>query len=168
MGKLFLRYAHQDDGMFLFELVNDRECRANAFDSHEITIEEHLLWLDNTLHSGTKKQYILMDGTLAVGQGRLEMNGNACRISYSIIPERRGYGYGKRLILLLGNAFLKDFPNCNYCYGEVKKKNVASQKIFEESGYSVEEKADIFVYRKYIDFYKKLSDIDDANRGYCY
>ena len=165
MEELFLRYACQDDAIFLFNLANDKESRENSFNTHEISYKEHMAWLEEMLRSEMCRQYIMMDGTLPVGQGRLEMNGNACRISYSIIPERRGYGYGERLIFLLGNAFLRDFPECNYCYGETLKRNVASQKIFEKLGYSAEEKEDIFVYRKYVESYKMISDIDDVNKG---
>lgn len=150
MEDLFLRYACKDDAMFLLKLANDKECRENSFNSHEISLKEHIVWLEKILHSETCRQYIMMEGTLAVGQGRLEMNGNACRISYGIIPERRGCGFGKRLIHLLENAVLKDFPNCSYYYGEVLKRNVASQKIFVKLGFTAEEKEHIFCYRKYV------------------
>lgn len=165
MGDIFLRYALLDDGMFLLELANNRECRENAFDSHKITIEEHMSWLEKILHSETKKQYILMDGTVPVGQGRLETEDDTCKISYDIIPERRGCGYGKLLIQLLNNAALKDLPNCSYSYGEVLKGNIASQKVFEELGYTGEEQKECFCYRKHIEYIEISQSVNSLTRG---
>ena len=95
-----------------------------------------------------------MDGLTPVGQGRLEASGETCRISYSIISERRGCGYGKILIKLLNNAAVKDFQECNSCFGEVLRENVASQKIFEELGFEAEEREKYFRYKKWIGYCK--------------
>ena len=111
-------------------------------------------WFRGTLLSRTQKQYILMDGITPIGQGRLEASGETCRISYSIIPERRGCGYGKALIKLLNNAAVKDFQECNRCFGEVLKENIASQKIFEELGFTAEEREKFFWYNKRIEYCK--------------
>jgi hypothetical protein len=148
MKKVFLRYATKDDAMFLFELVNDRECRKNSLNSKEITYEEHIQWLNAVLCSETRCQYILMEEEKSIGQGRLERIQDGCRISYSVIPQRRGCGYGKILLELLNNAILEDFQSCVYSYGEVLQKNIASQKIFEELGYKAEKLDTIFCYRK--------------------
>lgn len=144
MRKVSLRNATKNDVFFLFELINDSECRHNSLRSEEIIFESHKKWLQETLHSKTRKQYILMDGDTAVGQGRLELVEEGCRISYSIIPERRGAGYGKVLLKLLNNMILEVFPCCTYSYGEALRHNVASQRIFEELGYEREETKDFF------------------------
>lgn len=150
MENIFLRRGIQEDVMFLFKLANDKECKNNSLNPHEITLEEHMKWFKEMLLSNTQRQYILMDGSQSVGQGRLEIIGDSCRISYSIIPERRGQGYGKCLIQLLNQTIPKDFSNCICCFGEVLKKNIASQKIFDELGYTSEEREDYFYYYKYI------------------
>lgn len=148
MENIFIRYAVDKDASFLFQLVNDRLCRENSLNSQKITLEEHMDWFKKILHSDAQRQYILMNGTSPIGQGRLEARGDACRISYSIVQKYRGCGYGKILIQLLNNAAAKDFPECNSCFGEVLKGNVASQKIFEELGFSFEERDDYFYYLK--------------------
>ena len=154
MRDIFLRYAVQEDAEFLFKLVNDRECRENSLNQNKITLKEHMNWFREILYSRTQKQYILMVGNTPVGQGRLEARGESCRISYSILPEYRGYGYGKILIKLLNNAAIKDFQGCRSCFGEVIKGNIASQKIFEELGYITEEKVQYLRYNKQIEYYK--------------
>ena len=148
MKNIFLRHAAKDDEMFLFKLVNDRECRKNSLNSKKIALEDHEQWLNTILSSKSCQQYILMEEDVPIGQGRLELIGKGCRISYSVIPQRRGCGYGKILLELLNNAILEDFPSCAYSYGEVLQKNIASQKIFEELGYKAEKQDNIFCYRK--------------------
>ena len=148
MGKLYLRYAVQDDCKFLFDLVNDKECRENSLDSRQILMEDHAKWFEKTLHTDTKKIYILMDDEERIGQGRLELLGYKCRISYSIIPARRGGGYGKQLLELLGYAAVQEFSQCQLIYGEVLQKNVVSQKAFEDLGYIAEDVGDYFLYNR--------------------
>lgn len=152
-GNIFLRDAVEEDAVFLFDLVNDFECRNNSFHPDKVLYEEHLKWLKKILTSQTQKQYILVEGEKLIGQGRLELIGSTCRISYSVIPERRGCGYGKVLVQLLNNAIIQSFPDCLYSYGEVLKKNVSSQKIFEELGYEMEEREEYFYYQKQTDYY---------------
>lgn len=165
MEGIFLRDAVQEDAEFLFNLVNDSECRGNSFNPQKITRKERIDWFRGILLSGTQKQYILMDGIMPVGQGRMEASGETCRISYSIIPERRGCGYGKVLIKLLNNAAIKDFQECNHCFGEVLKENIASQKIFEELGYTVEERDQYFGYNKRIEYCKTDQEFIQKNQG---
>lgn len=168
MEDIFLRYAVQSDAGFLFELVNERECRKNSLNPKEITLESHMNWFHEILHSEKKKQYILMEGSKPVGQGRLESKGETCRISYSIIPERRGCGYGKYLIQLLNNAVIKDFPECVSCFGEVIPENIASQKIFMELGYNVEKRDNYFYCYKHIKYCEADQELIENRTGGYY
>lgn len=154
MEQMELRHATIDDTMFLFELVNEHECRKNSLNSNLITFEEHGEWMRQILFSDVKRQYIFSVSDCPVGQGRLELVGDSCRISYSLIPKYRGCGYGKILVQLLNNMALQDFPDCKYSFGEVLKWNVASQKIFEELGYQADQRDDFFFYRKKIEYYE--------------
>lgn len=154
MEQMELRHATIDDTMFLFELVNEHECRKNSLNSNFITFEEHEEWMRQILCSDVKRQYIFSVCDCPVGQGRLELVGDSCRISYSLIPKYRGCGYGKILVQLLNNIALQDFPDCKYSFGEVLKWNVASQKIFEELGYQADQRDDFFSYRKKIEYYE--------------
>ena len=96
--EVVLRDANEQDVMFLFHLANDPECRKNSLNSEIIFLDDHLIWFQQMMKNHMKKQYILMDCCERVGQGRLEQIGNECRISYSIVPEYRGCGYGKVLL----------------------------------------------------------------------
>lgn len=165
MEDIFLRYAVQEDAEFLFKLINDRECRRSSLNSGKINWNEHMDWFRKILLSGTQKQYILMDRETPVGQGRVEASGETCRISYSIISERRGCGYGKILVGLLNNAAVKDFRGCNSCFGEVLRENIASQKMFEELGFASEEQEKYFRYKKRIEYCEIEQEISKKNGG---
>lgn len=156
-----MRCANREDIEFLFQLVNDEECRKNSLNSQIISIEEHRKWFENILHTDTQRIYILMNGNESIGQGRLELTGCKCRISYSITPRMRGSGYGKLLLKWLGCACMKEFSQCQMVYAEVLKNNVASQKIFKGLGYIVEDKGDYFYYyRERLSFTKDSMDVE--------
>ena len=150
MGQVSLRNATMDDAGFLFALVNDLECRKNSLNPDKISFEKHIEWLKKILVSQKKRQYILIENDEPIGQGRLELVEAGCRISYSIIPQRRGCGYGKLLLRLLNKLILEVFPCCVYSYGEVMPYNVASQRVFEELGYEVQVADGFLCYRKKI------------------
>lgn len=131
MSKLYLRKANKGDVLFILNLANDPECRKNSFNSEMISLDVHMKWFDRILSSNVDSFYILMDENIAIGQSRLELRDEKCRISYSIIQERRGCGYGKMLLCMLMKKALQDYPICKTFYAEVLPGNVASQKIFE-------------------------------------
>lgn len=158
MKKIYLRPAAMNDAMFLFELANDSECRNNSLNSDKISFENHMEWFKEILEAPEKRQYILMDENQPVGQGRLELTEKGCRISYSIIPHRRGCGYGEILLKLLNNAILDEFPSCTYSYGEVLPHNVASRKIFENLGYYSKSLENYYHYKKEITYYDENLD----------
>lgn len=162
MGKLFLRKATVDDKDFIFTLANNAECRQNSFSAKKIAEDEHEKWFEEVLQSRTKRLLVLMDEEMKVGQGRVDYISDQCKISYSIIPERRGYGYGRILILQLLQFIRKDFPQCKYSYGEVKYKNIASQKVFEMLNFKMEDKGNYFLYYKDMD--EEPADFDGVER----
>lgn len=132
MENLYLRNADMKDLLFVYHLANESEVRNNSLNTNKISIDEHKKWFQNILNAKKASLYILMDSDIAVGQGRLEIVNGKCRISYSIVPDRRGRGYGKKLLNLLLKKMKEDYPECKICYAEVLAGNVASRKIFEE------------------------------------
>lgn len=148
MGKIYLREACWDDKDFLFNLVNDEGCRKNSLNPKHIPLVEHERWFKKALDMGTQRIYILLDDGRRIGQGRLELRDEGCRISYSIVPEWRGCGYGGYLLEALCPMVAEVFPRCRRVYGEVLRWNVASQRIFADLGFSAEERADYLIYYK--------------------
>lgn len=146
MGKIYLRKAMEEDRELLLVWANEEECRKNSLNQRIITIEEHNRWFEKNFHSGGCQIYILMDGDVCIGQARLESTDGRGRISYSIDKKNRGMGYGKLLLSLMLQAAVTDFPLCKELYAEVRKDNVASQKVFEQYGFILD-KEENGIYR---------------------
>lgn len=132
---LCLRKATILDVDILFEWVNDKVTRQNAFDSHIITFEEHVAWFDRMMNDSNQAQYILELGDKAVGQIRLSIKNQEAEISYSILNSVRGCGYGGIIIDLIKKQAREDFPFIRKLVGKVKVSNVASYRCFVKNDF---------------------------------
>ena len=148
-GRLYLRPVELSDARLLFQWRNDADVRKNAFHTGQLEYEEHLRWLSSTLcNHGRVYFYILMDGSIAIGQIRMDEQDNGDGlITYSIGREHRSNGYGKQIICLFEEKMMKDNKKIKLC-ACVKKYNIASQKIFECRGFERKDAQDFFVYEK--------------------
>lgn len=81
------------------------------------------------------KQYIYMEDE-PVGQIRITVSGDTAEISYSICVEKRCMGYAKEMVGLLQVQVQKDFPGVKKLIAKVKPDNIASQKVFLDTGYT--------------------------------
>ena len=133
---IYLREATIEDRDMLYEWVNDSETRANAFSTATICYEEHCKWFNRIMTDEYVRQYIMMDGDVAVGQGRLTIEGNAAEIDYSVAPDKRGHGYGNMLITIMKQVVNKDLPQIRKLVAKVKPKNAASIRCFENNGFA--------------------------------
>lgn len=147
-GELCLRPAKAEDILLLFCWANDPVVRQNAFCTEEIAFAEHRKWFERALREECVRIYILQRGDLPVGQARVEYDGMAWRIDYSVDAAWRGNGYGRQLLRLLEAAV----PAGACLLGEVRSENTASKKVFEELRYEkyMNTEKDISEYRKYI------------------
>lgn len=135
MGNEYFRNADIHDMDFLFHLVNDEECRKNSFHSNIITYLEHKDWFNKKLSSQNCKLFIYMgENGQKIGQARLDFDRSRAYISYSILKEYRGQGYGKKIIEQLEEE-LKKYKKINEVYAQVRINNEASKRIFEHLGY---------------------------------
>ena len=135
INNLYLRRATQEDVDLLFNWVNDKSVRDNAFDTHIISFFEHKTWFDSLLQDDGQIQYILMKNEKPIGQIRLRIDGYRAEIDYSISKDERGYGYGKEIIRLAIAKIQSDYPDVKKLIGKVKPSNVASFLCFIENGF---------------------------------
>ena len=135
MKKAYLREASPSDAELLFEWANDVEVRKKSFSTGEITYEEHMRWFRNILENDRYRQYIYVYSEVEIGQIRIETDGSNAEIGYSICAGRRGKGHGKCMIQLLKEKLKTDFPEVKNLIAKVKSGNMASQRVFEESGF---------------------------------
>lgn len=130
-----LREATEKDMKLLWEWVNDPLVRKYAFSSQQISLEEHWKWYNNLLKDECIRQYIYEVEGIPVGQVRITMTLTVAEIDYSICKEKRGIGYGKRMIQLLTKKVKKDFPHVRVLLAKVRTENIASQRVFTQIGY---------------------------------
>ena len=130
-----LRRANWDDLLMIYRWANDPAVRENSFSSDVIPLETHERWFRALLDDPNRRQYILLSDGVEVGQLRLSAQDDAVEISYSVAPEYRGRGFGKRLLALAADQARTDFPGAKYLAGKVKPQNAASRAAFESAGY---------------------------------
>ena len=150
-NKLFLRFADEHDMDLLLEWANDKDLRANSFNTEQISEESHQKWFHKIMNSDKIKLWIMMNGNIPVGQIRLEVANNSGIISYSIATKHRGLGYGKIILKLLEGWITDNFDTEFTAIGLVKTTNNASMHIFETANYEKNE------CNEYIKYLKKIN-----------
>ena len=130
------RKVTMDDAGTILNWRNDETTRKNSFSEGKIALEDHLKWLEKKLSDPDCHMYILEDDGKDIGNIRLDIldGGKVAEISYMVSPDKRGQGYGKK-ILLMADDIVKPL-GVKVLTGLVKEDNVASRKCFEATGYS--------------------------------
>lgn len=163
---LYLRPVEQKDMQLLFQWANDPTVRKNAYHTEPISLETHQKWFASKLADKACVIYILTDGEQNFGQVRGDISRIApskpeteeplsnhasfieqVEIDYSIAADYRGLGYGKKMLQLF-EAICRENGECPLLYAEVKKENLASQRVFESLDYTKTVQEDIVIYKK--------------------
>lgn len=130
-----LRRAVWQDIDLLFEWANDIQVRQNSFCTNPISYEEHTVWFKKILQDEHWVQYIYEYENEAIGQIRLHLIEKEAEISYSICKEKRGQGFGKKMLYQLKQQIAIDFPEVVKLTAYVKPENISSKKIFLNNGF---------------------------------
>ncbi len=140
-GELKLHPALLEDCELLFIWRNDPFTREMSHTTTEITRDDHNSWFEKTLNDPARKIYIAEEFGKAVGTVRTELKNGKCLLSWTVSPQARGKGVGKRMVALLVNSVKEAIV------AEVKKENVASARIAEYAGLKLErEENGVFFY----------------------
>ncbi len=137
----------------VFRWANDKETRANAFNTAQIPYDDHVTWYRKKISEAETFFYICKYEDTNVGQLRIDLEEDKAVISYSVDKTQRGKGYGKRLINY-AEEVIRD--NCLFGYeqiilvGKVKYNNIASQKCFLAENYNKKEREDYIEFTKVI------------------
>lgn len=154
MGEIRLRPARISDMDLIFQWANDDECRKNSFHIEKIDYEDHVKWFQSKLNTKQCDMFIVCRGEMPIGQIRLDYEGKKAIISYSVAKEERRKGYGKIMLQLLEQEVKNQPTKIDTLEGLVKEQNIASQKKFEEMGYSKQKMENCYCYTKKIDINK--------------
>jgi UDP-2,4-diacetamido-2,4,6-trideoxy-beta-L-altropyranose hydrolase len=134
--ELRIRPAGPGDEDLLLRWANDPAVRAQAFHPAPITPEQHHRWFAARLAAGSDCRLWIAEAAngLPAGQVRLERDGEAWEISYSLAADFRGMKLAHRLLA----ATLPDDAGAKHLVARVKPGNMASVKVFERLGFEGE------------------------------
>ena len=125
---LYLRPATPEDAKILFEWRNDPQVRAASHNQDEISFESHLTWLKDSLKNPGRKLYVAEENGTSIGTVRLDWTDGAHTLSWTVKPESRGKGVGKRMVSLIVEQITEPIR------AEIKVGNLASIKIAKTVG----------------------------------
>ncbi len=127
-----LRQATKEDSELLLKWRNDSGTRLSSRNEQEIKKEEHDEWLRRTFRNSNRKLYIAEIDNKPVGTVRADYDGQYYELSWTVAPEERGKGIGKKMVSLIIERIKKPTR------AEVKINNLASRKIAEYVGMSLD------------------------------
>lgn len=148
MSEFYLRKVEKQDIDLLYNWVCDPEVRRKSLNTNPITYIEHLSWFLKKISADETVIYIYCYNNIPVGQIRIEIDGHIASINYSIDKKYRGKGHGKRILLLLEEKLCSEYKNIKKLTAIVKIDNIASNKKFEQLGYSKTELQGVILYNK--------------------
>src|SRR5262249_38997190 len=124
------------DARLLWEWANDPGVRRSSFSSQPISWEIHMCWFAQKLKDSRCLIFLGVDrDDLPVGQVRLELvNGSEAEIHVSIAKERRGSGWGPRLIQAAVEHGTRNY-GLQRIHALIKPDNSGSLKAFRAAGF---------------------------------
>ncbi len=137
-----LRPATFDDADFLLRLRNDIGTRTQSLHEDIVDAAHHHAYLASHIGAENEHLYIALDDDIAVGTCRSDIGDGATELSWTIAPEHRGHGYGRRMLA----ALLAATPGPVSAI--IKEGNLASRRMVEKAGFTlVSDRADLCTYR---------------------
>jgi len=133
---LNIRPVTLDDARVLFNWRNDPLTRKNSRTQDEVPWENHVAWLGKRVRGEVPscKLYIAEDAGVPVGTVRADEEGGVVEISYTVAPDHRGKGVGKRMVVQFAQTVL---PPGTKLKAEIKKGgNESSEHIAKALGLS--------------------------------
>lgn len=119
-----------DDAERLFEWRNAPSTYQYFRTPEPTDWDGHIKWLASSIERADRQIFIAEIGGEAIGTGRLDHDGDAIELSWTLAPESRGKGYGLPLVAALVKVA---GPGA---VAEIHAGNIASQKIAARAGFS--------------------------------
>jgi RimJ/RimL family protein N-acetyltransferase len=129
MQAIKLRAATLQDAELLLLWRNDPQTRLASHNVDEVSLAEHLAWLNLLLSDPARRLFIAELAGVAVGSARADKEADGVtELSWTVAASARGQGIGKRMLA----AVLGELTGC--VRAEVKVENIASMKLAEAAG----------------------------------
>jgi len=123
-----LRSATIQDTDLLLEWRNDPQTRKVSHHTAEVQRDEHISWLTKTLNNANRRLFVAEENGVPVGTVRADLSDGVYELSWTVAPNARGRGVGKRMVALLASQISGPIR------AEVKAGNASSIRIAEYAG----------------------------------
>ena len=132
-----LRPVEMSDAAQLLTWRNDPEVRSVSFQSNQVSMESHQVWLERKLADPSCRLWIAEDRNgQSVGQVRLDFEfSDEATISISVDHTRRAQGLGRVLIEKACRCAFSENLELNSIVARIKPGNVASERAFQSVGF---------------------------------
>ena len=131
-----LRPATIEDSRDLLDWRNDPVTRQNSFQQDEISLENHINWLEKVLSSSDRYLFIIQNDTNQnIGQVRFDQEDDRAEISLGLARTFQGRGYGVESIKYSSQKFLEDHKDITKIIAKIKEENDPSIGAFLKAGY---------------------------------
>jgi len=128
---MILRGATRQDSDLLLAWRNDPLTMQGSLCSNPVAPDEHLSWLRRSLVSATRRLLIAEEDGVPVGTARLDYTPEGCELSWTVAPEARGRGVGKRMVAMAAELA----PSV---YARIRSDNAPSLAIARACGFVLE------------------------------
>jgi len=133
--ELELRLAVLSDMEKIYTWRNDVSVRQYSHNPAEIDYTKHQLWYEKIVDDCDRPVLIASIAGKDLGVVRFDINDYQAEVSIYLIASMQGNGYGSAL-LSAGEKWLIQYrKNIKNIVAEILPENIASQKLFESSGY---------------------------------
>ncbi len=129
IDELVFHAARAEDSDLLLRLRNDEQTRRNSLDSGEVPLAAHERWLSASLRSPTRRLYVVHERGAPIGTVRFDQRPGETELSWTVAPEARGRGLGRRL-LLAARCMAR-----GRLIATIKRSNEASQRMALSAGF---------------------------------
>ncbi|MGS0973005.1 MAG: GNAT family N-acetyltransferase [Candidatus Izemoplasmataceae bacterium] len=136
INNIHLRNAKPDDIKDIFELSNQDYVRHHSINSHKITWDEHCRWFEKILDDEAVVFYIVTDINHSfLGQIRYNITNQSAVVSISFSVMLKGKRLSKSILKKSMTKLFVDKPKLNSITAYVSEDNIASIRLFTNSGY---------------------------------
>lgn len=140
---LRVRPATLDDAQTLLRWRNDPQTRASSRHHGEISLQEHISWLEASLRSDRRRLSVASDEVGDVGTVRWDLlEPGVWEVSITVAPERRGEGMALNLLSAGEGALCAGVDDMVAVEAEVHGENTPSRRLFAAAGYVPDRPAD--------------------------
>ena len=131
------RKATLNDSRVIFTWRNDELTRRMSHQKELICWEEHNNWFKSALEDDCKLLLLCEYGNVPrkIALVMFKVNSTGALVSINLSPEMRGKGLSKQCLGASVATFRNVFPKISSFAAEIKRDNVASQKIFSANGF---------------------------------